>query len=477
MSLRKQALSGMIWTFSQQFGTQLISFVVGIILARILLPSDFGTIAMFSIVIAIASSLIDSGMASSLIRTNDANDQDFSTIFWYNLGISILLYIVVFFTAPLIAQFYEVEILKPIIRVYSIVIIINAFVTVQNTRLVKELDFKTLFKIRLPSLIIGGITGILLALNGFGIWSLVFYPIIQNIVSTLQFWFYSKWRPSFVFDKEKFKFHFNYGYKLTLSSLLDVSFKNIYTIIIGKLYSPVQLGFYHRADTLRQLPVNNISLALNKVTFPLFAKIKDDNIKLKEVYSKIMKTVVFIMAPLLCLLIVTAEPLIRFLLSEKWLPAVPYFQVLAVAGILYPIHSYNLNILTVKGRSDLFLKLEVWKKLLTVLILVISTQFGIMGIVWGQVMVSVLAFFINTYYSGEILDYGSFQQIADLLPTLILSALVAIIVYLVDLKFFINLQDLVRLFVLGVLFLGLYLSFSKLFKFKEINYLKELIKK
>jgi len=227
MSLKKQAISGMIWTFSQQFGSQLISFIVGIILARLLLPSDFGVIAMFGVVVAIAGALVEGGMTSSLVRTNEVDDKDLSTVFWFNIAVAFGVYWIIFFTAPLISRFYEVEILTPVIRVYSIIIFINAFVGVQSTRFVKNMDFKTLFKIRLPSLIIGGVVGVWMAWKGFGIWALVFYPIVQSTISTIQFWLYSKWRPSFLFDKEKYKFHFNYGYKLTLSDVLNTIFKNI----------------------------------------------------------------------------------------------------------------------------------------------------------------------------------------------------------------------------------------------------------
>src|SRR5690606_14758584 len=275
----------------------------------------------------------------------------------------------------------------------------------------------------------------------------------------------------------KYKYHFNYGYKLTLSDLLNTVFKNIYTVVIGKLFTPVQLGYYNRADTLKQMPVSNLSAALNSVTFPLFAKIQDNDGKLKEVYRKLMKLVIFIIAPVLCLMVVTAEPLIRFLLTEKWLPAVPYFQVLAIGGILYPIHSYNLNVLKVKGRSDLFLKLEIWKKVLIVATLLITYRFGIIGIVWGQVLNSVVAFFINTYYTGKIIHYGSWEQIKDLMPVMIVSAMIGTFIYSVDFYFFSAWQDFNRLMVLSMLFAGLYLSVIYLFKFKEITYIQELIKK
>jgi len=243
------------------------------------------------------------------------------------------------------------------------------------------------------------------------------------------------------------------------------------------LFSPVQLGYYNRADTLKQLPVSNLSAALNQVTFPLFAKINNDDAKLKEVYQRLMCVVIFVIAPVLCLMIILAEPMIRFLLTEIWLPAVPYFQVLAVAGILYPIHSYNLNVLKVKGRTDLFLKLEIWKKILIVVTLLATFRFGVIGIVWGQVFNSVVAFFINTYYTGKIIHYGTWQQIGDLLPTLLLAGTIGLIVYGLDIYFFKEMQDILRLIVLSLIYGMLFMGISFVFKFKEINYIRELIKK
>lgn len=477
MSLKKQALSGMIWTFAQQFGTQLIYFVISVVLARVLNPSDFGIIAMFTVVISVAAALVDGGMASSLVRSGEVDDDDLSTVFWFNVSTAIFLYIIIFFAAPLIASFYKLLPLVPIIRVYAISIIIKSFTSVQAIRFVKNLDFKTSFKIQLPSLFIGGAAGILFAYIGFGVWALVLYPIIQSIISSAQYWFYSKWRPSFTFKKDKFRYHFNFGYKMTLSGLLDTTFNNIYTIVIGKMFSPAQLGFYNRADNLKQLPVSNLSNALNKVTFPLFSKLSHDNIKLKEVYKKLMKVVIFIIAPVLSISIVIAEPLIRFLLTDKWLPAVPYFQILAISGILYPIHAYNLNILMVKGKSNLFLKLEIIKKLLISLVLIFSLKFGIFGILWGQVFISIAAFFINTYYTGKILKYGSIQQIADLTPILILSAVIAILFYFIDDYLFKNFADILRLIIVSFGFGIVYLATSWLLKFKEIHYIKDLLKK
>lgn len=477
MSLRKQAVSSLIWTFAEQFGTRLISFVLSIFLARLLLPADFGTIALFGVVMSIAGNFIDGGLANSLVRTIDTDERDYSTVFIFNVVMSILLYIIVFFTAPLIADFYQIEKLTSIIRVYSIILIIGSFVTVQSTLFVKELNFKTAFKIKLPSLLISGAVGIFLAYKGFGVWSLVYSAILQSLIFMVQHWFYSSWRPSLIFDKEKFKYHFNFGFKMSLSGLLDTVFTNLYTIIIGKYFSVQQLGYYNRADTLKQLPVNNLSAALNKVSFPLFAKISHDNIKLKEVYRKMMGVVIFVIAPILSVMVVTAEPLIRFLLTEKWLPAVPYFQILSIAGLLYPIHAYNLNILMVKGRSDLFLKLEVVKKILVAIIVIISLKFGIYGLLWGQVVVSVIALFINTHYTGKMLKYKTINQISDLLPSVVLAFVGGIFIYLIDQSYLLNFSDIVRLIILTILFFIFYLGIAHLSKFKELQYIKDLLKK
>lgn len=477
MSLKQQAVSGLVWTFAEQFGSQIISFTISIVLARLLLPSDFGTIALFGVFIAVASTIMDGGLGSSLIRTKDTDEADMSTVFWFNVVLAVILYVIIYITAPFIANFYNTPILKPVVRIYCLSLIINSMVIVHRTRFIKELKFATAFKIQLPSLIIGGISGIAFAYLGLGIWSLVYSSLIQSVVITIQHWFYSEWKPKFIFDKKKFRYHFNYGYKMTLSGLLNVVFINIYTVVIGKVFSVQQLGYYNRADSLKQLPVSNVSNALNKVTFPIFAKISDNNVKLKEVYQKLMTVVIFIIAPLLTVMVVSAEPLVRFLLTDKWLPAVPYFRILSLAGLLYPIHAYNLNILQVKGKSNLFLKLEIIKKAIIVIVIVVSIKFGIYGLLWGQCITSALAFFVNTHYTGKILSYNSWQQLSDLLPTIFLAAIVGLGVYLIDAYFFIHLQDLIRVLLIILVYSLGYLVITLALQFKQIKYIKELLKK
>ena len=468
MSLKKIATTGFFWTFAQQFGNQAISFTVSLILARILLPAEFGLIGMVAIFIAIGNTLLNSGLTQSLIRSKELDQEDYSTVFYFNLLISLILYFIIYFLAPLIAEFYDQEILINILRLYCLTFVISAFGAVQLARLTKIMDFRTQTIIAIPASIVGGVTGIYMAYNDYGVWSLVWSSIITIAASTLQLWVYSQWSPALVFSFSKFKDHFNFGYKLTLSGLIDKIFNNLFLIVIGKFFSPAQVGFYTRAETMKQLPVTNISTALNKVTFPLFATIQDDDIRLKKIYKRLMKMVLFVIAPVLVLLAVLAEPTFRFLFTEKWLPAVPYFQILCATGILYPLHAYNLNILKVKGRSDLFLQLEIIKKTLIIVAIVIALQFGVMALLYGQVIVSLAAYFINTHYSGRFINYSALQQIKDIFPILLLSILTGIFIWIIDRFFLIDTWDISRILVGGLTGLSLYTGLSLILKFESI---------
>lgn len=477
MELKKQATKGALWAFVEQLSTQLIAFGVNLVLARLLMPEDFGTIALFNVVMSIATVLINGGLATSLIRTQNADDRDFSTVFWFNVMVSIFLYCLIFISTPWIAEFYNKPILKELIRVYTIILVIDSFVAVQGVRFEKELNFKMTFRIRLPSIVIGGISGMLFAWYGFGVWSLVYAAIIKNVISTLYYWFSSNWRPSFIFDKSRFRYHFAFGARMTFSSLLNVMFDSIYTIIIGKKFSSVELGYYDRADALKQLPINNIASTLSRVSFPLFAQISHDNLRLKKSYREILKIVIFAISPIIAMMILEAVPLIRFLLTEKWLPAAPYFQILALSGLLYPIHAYNLNILQVKGRSDLFLRLEIIKKVIIIIVVIIVAPMGMYGLVWGQVALSVIALFINTYYTGAFLNYNIFEQLKDLCPSILVSALVGFFLWLLDKNILYSQQDIIRLVIITSLYLIIYLGIAYVLKFKELILIKNLISK
>lgn len=476
MNLKTEVARGAIWVFMDQFGVQMVTFIVNLVLAHLLMPADFGTIALFNIMISISSVLVNGGLSSSLVRTQSIDNRDLSTVFWFNIGITLLLYMIIFSLAPLVANFYHLPVLTAIIRVYSIILIIDSFVHVQAALFDKKLDFKTTFKVRLPSCIVGGIAGVIFAFAGYGVWSLVFSALIQNLLYTLQYWFYSDWRPTFEFDREKFKYHFGFGSRLTLSALLNVMFDNIYTIVIGKQFSETTLGYYNRAESFKNLPVNNVSTALNKVTYPLFVRFSDDDQKLRHAYKRVLKQVIFVIAPLICMMIIVADPMIRFLLGEKWIPVIPFFQIMALGAFFQPIHNYNLNILQVKGRSDLYLQLEVIKKILIIITVMIGLKFGIFGLIWGQVVISVFSLFINTYYSAKFLKYTMMEQLVDLLPSILIACCIAYLVWLGDSFLLTWGSEWVRAIIITVSYLLLFFSVNYLIRADELLSIKEMLK-
>lgn len=476
MSLRKQAVSGMIWTFLQQFGSQLISFVVSMVLARLLLPEEFGLIGMLTIFMGIGSALFNGGLTSSLIRTQECSQEDYSTVFYFNFVGSILIYGILFIAAPWIAKFYHQPTLTSITRVYGLTFILSAFGAVQNTILTRELKFKKLAIISVPALVISSVVGIVMAYLNYGVWSLIMSTLVNTFFVSFFLWFSANWYPKLIFSKDKFIQHFYYGYKLTISAILETVFTNIYQIVIGRFYSPALVGYYTRANTLMMLPVGNISGALNKVIFPLFSKVQDDLPRFRNSYKQIMQMVLFIITPIIVLMGLLAKPLIVLLFTDKWLPVVPIFKIICFTGILYPIHLYNLIVLEVKGRSDLFLKLEVLKKILLTTILIVSFFYGFYALLWGQLIFSILALFINTHYAGKMLNYSMWQQMRDILPIFIFAVIMAAITFMVD-KILISQIDIVRL-ILGSLSGSLtYLFVAYLFKFESIQDIKNIILK
>jgi teichuronic acid exporter len=474
MSLKKQALQGFIWSFLQQFSTQLITFLVQIILARILLPAEFGLIGMLTVFIGVGTALFEGGMTTSLIRVSKTDSKDYSTVFFFNLGVSLLIYILFFFSAPYIAQFYKQPVLTDIARVYGLSFVFLAFGTVQNTILTKEMKFKKQAFITFPALLIGSLVGVFFAYNNYGVWSLVYSMLLTNFLTSIFLWFSSNWRPQFIFDIDRFKLHFHFGYKMTISGLLDTIFTNIYQIIIGRLYNPVTVGYYTRANSLMMLPVGNVSAALNKVVFPLFAKVQDDISALRAAYKKIMLIVLFIITPIIVLMALLANELVAFLFTEKWLPIVPMFRIICLSGILYPLHLYNLMILQVKGRSDLFLKLEIIKKVVLIFIIIISVLFGFTGLLIGSVIASIIALFINTYYAGSIIDYTMKQQLLDILPVFVISTCMGLLVFIVN-NYLSDYNNISRLILSSIIGIIVYVFLALIFKFQTIKDIRNII--
>jgi teichuronic acid exporter len=477
MSIRNKAISSVLWTSINTLGTQGVSFVVSLFLARLLSPAEFGLIAMMTLFIGIGNVLVNGGMATSLIRTTDVDDEDFTAVFYFNLITSICVYLLVFIFSHSVALFYDQPVLEKLIKVYSLTFIIDAFSRVQATILSKNLEFKTEMRINIPALLASGLVGISMAFLGFGVWSLVFSAITNSFFVSMQLWLRSTWRPILNINIKKLKRHWEFGYKLLVSELIATFFNNLYSIIIGKYFLPTQVGFFQRADTLKQLPVGIIGSILNKVTLPLFSTMQNDDKQLKEYYSRLMKIVVYIVSPTLFFMAALAIPLIRLLFTKTWLPTVPYFQVLCLNGILYPIHAYNLNILYVKGRSDLFLKLEVIKKTIAIVVILISLNFGIYGLLWGSVVVSFVSFFVNTYYSGQFINYALLDQIKDVLPYILFGLLIAIFVHQIDIRINHQYSDFVRIFLGGIMATLVFFGISHFFKFSAYNDLKKLLLK
>lgn len=418
-------------------------------------------------------------MTSSLIRSGSQVDQrDYSTVFYINIIASTFLYLLVFLFAPFVADFYSAPILKNLLRLYSISFIINSFVAVQTTILTKELNFKMQMKMQIPSVILGAAVGLFLALKGFGVWSLVWLNLAQASFFTIQHWMFTKWRPSLVFDFSKLKKHFSFGYKLTLSSLIDTIYNNAYNIVIGKFFSPTTVGFYNQADNMRLFPVGQISNALNKVTYPLFTSINDNEVKLKEAYRKAMQYVLLFIVPIMISLIVIAEPLFRVVLGQKWLPAVPFFQILCIASVIRPIGSYNLNILKVKGKSGTFLQLEVIKKAIGIITLFVSLRFGIYALVWGLTISSFFFAFLNGFFSGKLINYPLSEQLKNVYIFFLAGAVSGLIMYLLGtIEFIKGLNDFALIIMLAsgyFLVYGMLVGIAKREVFLE---LKSLLKR
>jgi len=461
-NLNKDTLKAVKWSFVERFGQQGIQFVVSVFLARLLLPEEFGLIAMLSIFIAFGNSFIDSGFQKALIQKKELTHVDECSVFYFNIFIAFIVAGLMFLSAPLISRFYDQPQLTSITRALSIVFLFSSFGLVQDSLLIKKLNFKSVFKINVSSYILSGISSIAIALNGFGVWSLVVLHIGSTLFRTVFLWFFSSWRPALLFSFDSLKSMFSYGSRLFIVSLTNSVFGNIYQVIIGKLFSAASLGFYSRAKTLSMYPVTVITSVINQVSFPVFSKIQDDKTRLKNYMRKTLTTLTVVTFPLMIGVAVVAKPLIIILLTEKWLPSVPFFQMLCVVGMLYPIHVVNLNALNAQGRSDLYLKIDVINKVLIILVVFITYRFGITAMIMGQIINSFIAYYFYSYYSGKHLNYSMGMQIKDMLPSLSVAVIMGALVY--SLKYFIVDNDLILLIVQVlsgvIIYVGLCYSFK-----------------
>jgi len=473
-TLKQATTKGLFWSSVERFSNQGVQFVFSIILARLLSPSDYGIIAMVTIFFAVAQSFVDSGFSNALVRKTDRVEEDLSTCFYFNIGVGIIAYIVLFLIAPLVANFYNQPILSPIIRITGLEVMLNSLCVVQQALFTIKIDFKSQAKITLSATVISGIVGILLAYQGYGIWALVWQGVASSIVRMGLLWLMSKWRPRKGFSKSSFNYLFGYGSKLLASGLLDTIYNNIYPIVIGKFYNPAQLGNYSRALGWAQLPSANITSILQRVTFPVLSAIQDDTLRLQNSYRRLLKLSAFIVFPLMMGLAAIASPLIRVILTAKWDGCVLYLQILCFALMLYPIHAINLNLLQVKGRSDLFLRLEIIKKIIGVVILIITIPLGITAMCLGMVFSSIICLIVNTYYTSRFIDVGLLTQLKDLRIILINSLVMGGGIYI--LTSFIDIEGLKLVMGIVIGFL-LYFIGSFYFSKAELQEVISLIKK
>ena len=363
MTLKQKTISGLKWSFIDNTANIGLSFIIGIILARLLSPQEFGLIGMITIFIALASSFVNSGFSQALIRKQNCSQTDYSTIFYFNLIVGVVFYLLLFFTAGNISSFFNEPLLKPMVRVLSLGIIINALTLIQSTRLTKQINFKLQTKISIISTVISGAVGIVMAYRGFGVWSLIAKTIIGYFLTSVFLWYWNKWKPSFIFSISSFKELFSFGSKLLVSGIIDTIYRNVYYLVIGKYFSAVELGYYTRADQFQALPSSNLQGIIGRVSYPVMATIQDDIPRLREAYTKLIRSTMLITFVLMLGMAAIARPMILTLIGENWEPCVIYVQMLCFVGMFYPLHALNLNMLQIQGRSDLFLRLEIIKKI------------------------------------------------------------------------------------------------------------------
>ena len=473
MSLKQKTISGLTWSFIDSFVGQGITFIVGIILARILSPREFGLVGMLTIFIAISQSFINSGFSQALIRKQDCTQTDCSTVFYFNIVVGIFFYILLFVFANTISIFFHEPILKDLIRVLGLVLIINSFTIIQSTLLTKRIDFKLQAKISIISSFVSGVISIHMAYTGWGVWSLVALTLLRYTMSSLLLWYWNKWKPAWQFSQKSFKELFSFGSKLLVSGLINTLYINIYYVIIGKYFTSVQLGYYTRAEQFQSLPSANLQGIVGRVSYPILSSIQDDMPRLKETYKKIIRSTMLVTFVLMLGMVAIAKPMILTLIGAKWEPCVIYLQMLCFVGMLYPLHAINLNMLNVQGRSDLFLRLEIIKTILAVPVIIVAVFFGIKAMIIGMIFLSIIAYYLNSYWSGRLINYSWRDQIKDILPSFMIAAVMSAIVFIEGMFF--RLPPLPMLLIQVITGAILTFSICEIIRFKDYLYIKEIV--
>lgn len=474
METSSKVFSSLIWSFLERFGAQIVTFIVSIILARLLDTGVYGIIALVTVFTTILQVFITSGFGNALIQKKDADDIDFSTVFYFNIILSITLYSIMFFSAPLIAKFYCREELIPIVRVISLNLIIAGPKNVLHAKIARKMEFKKFFFATLAGTIGAAVIGIYMAYAGYGVWSLIIQNLFNTIVDTIILWISIKWLPKLRFSFKRLKQLFSYGWKLLISSLLETGYNELRALIIGKKYSSSDLAFYNKGGTFPNLVITNINSAINSVLFPTMSNVQEDKEQVKTITRKAIKTSSYIIWPMMTGLIACATPLVSVLLTDKWIPCVPYMQIFCFTYAFYPIHTANLNAIKALGRSDIFLKLEVLKKIIGLIAILISMWFGVIWMALSLIVTSFTSQIINSFPNKKLLNYSYLEQIKDILPSIILSAIMGGIVYCITFFGLSNWLTLLIQIPLGVI---IYVVGSIVLKIESFYYTLDTVKK
>lgn len=470
--MKDGVIKNFVWRFAERCGAQLVTFIVSIVLARILAPEDYGKIALVTVFTAIMQVFVDSGLGTALIQKKDADDLDFSSVFYFNFAICLILYMIMFLLAPLIANFYRDESLVPIIRVISLTIVISGVKGIQQSYVSRNMLFKRFFFATLGGTIFSAVLGIGMAYAGAGVWAIVAQQLSNTTIDTLILWITVKWHPQKEFSWERLKKLLSFGWKMLASSLLDTIYNNLRNLVIGRIYSSADLAYYNQGDKMPSVIVNNINTSIDSVLLPTMANAQDDCTRIKEMTRRAIKMSTYAMAPLMMGLAFCAEPIIRLVLTEKWLPCVPYLRIFCITYMFYPIHTANLNAIKAMGRSDMFLKLEIAKKVVGIFLLILTMNFGVMAMAYSLLVGSVLNQIINSWPNRKLLLYGYTEQIKDILPSILLAVVMGICVYFVE---FIHLPTIVVLLLQICMGAIIYIGISALLRFEEFTYIINLI--
>ena len=469
----KTVINSMIWKLLERFSSQLVSFVISIILARILMPTDYGIIAIILVFINIANVIIDGGFNTALVQKKDADQTDFSTIFWFCLAMAGVMYLILFACAPLISDFYNNEVLTPVLRVLGLNIFLFSFNSVQRAYVSRKMLFRKLFYVNAIAIVLSGIIGIVMAYADYGVWALVGHTLTSSLFCCIAMLFFVRWYPTFEFSKERFAGLFDYGWKIFMTNFIIAIYGDIRSLVIGKLYQPASLAFFDRGKSLPSLIMANVTVSIDTVLLPTLSEEQDNKARVKQMMRRSVGVSYLFVAPLLIGFIVVAKELVLALLTEKWLPAVPFIQIFCIVFLLMPIQNVNTTGIKSLGYSSIILKLEIIKKVIEAIILVVSFLINVYAVAWGIVLYNVICIAINLSPSKRLVNYGVWEQLRDVMPTIIAALLMGAVVYACS---FLPLGNIPLLIIQVIIGAASYCLFCHILKLDSYTYILKYLK-